>query len=76
MKKKKKRKKFLLSDDKNYAYDYYRNRDWDCIACDKGIFNSAKGFSPLMCSPNRELYIQNDINNINNNNNNDINNLE
>ena len=30
-----------------------------------------------MCSPNRELYIQNDINNINNNNNNnDINNLE
>jgi hypothetical protein len=27
----KKRKKILLSDDKNYAYDYYGNRNWDCV---------------------------------------------
>ena len=41
----------------------------------KGIFNSAKGFYPWMCYLNRELYLQNNINNINHNNN-DINNIE
>ena len=41
----------------------------------KGIFNSAKGFYPLMCSLNREIYLHNNINNINHNNN-DKNNIE
>ena len=60
---KRKRRKFLLGDDKNYAYDYYGNRDWECVACDQGIFISSKGFSPLMCSPNKDLYLQNNIQN-------------
>ena len=40
----KKRKKFLLSDNKNDIYDYYRNRNWDYIDCNKGIFNFEKDF--------------------------------
>ena len=42
-------------------YNYYSNdRLTPCIACDLGINNSIKGYSPLMCSPNSEQYIYKD----------------
>ena len=60
---KKRINKFMIGDDKTYNYDYYNNRDWECPACYIGINNTSRGFSPLMCSPHREYYIQNYENN-------------
>ena len=62
------KKNFLLNYDKNYLYHYYRNINWNCVVCDIEIFNCVKGFSLLIYSQNRELYLQN--NNINHNINN------
>ena len=66
---KKRINKFMIGDDKTYGYDYYGNRIWDCPACIFGINNSSRGFSPLMCSPHRDYYIQNQKKNNNDNNN-------
>ena len=60
---KKRINKFMIGDDKTYNYDYYNNRDWECPACYIGINNTSRGFSPLMCSPHRDYYIQNYENN-------------
>ena len=59
----------MIGDDKTYSYDYYGNRIWDCPACFVGINNSSRGFSPLICSPHKDYYIQNQNQNNNNNNN-------
>ncbi len=41
-------------------YDYYNDSKSDrhktCFACLFGNNNYSKGYSPLMCSPNRSLY--------------------
>lgn len=47
--------KFMSTDD--HFYDYYPGRDFNCFACNLGINNSSRGYSPLMCSPNRKKYI-------------------
>ena len=56
---KKRINKFMIGEDKTYNYDYYNNRNWECPACNIGINLSSRGFSPLMCSPHRQYYIQN-----------------
>ena len=63
--------KFMIGDDKTYSYDYYGNRIWDCPACSIGINNSSRGFSPLMCSPHKDYYIQNKTDNNNDKNDDD-----
>ena len=35
-----------------YNYNYYKNRNLSCRACNIGINNSSRGFSPLICTPN------------------------
>ena len=42
-----------------YGFDYYGDRNVNCFACNLGCNNSSRGFSPLMCSPNRTKYIKN-----------------
>lgn len=41
------------------SYDYIRpERIANCLPCSLGYNNSSKGYSPLLCSPNRILYIK------------------
>ena len=42
-----------------YGFDYYGDRNVNCFACNLGCNNSSRGFSPLICSPNRNKYIKN-----------------
>ena len=42
-----------------YGFDYYGDRNINCFACNLGCNNSSRGFSPLICSPNRTKYIKN-----------------
>ena len=59
-------KKFnICVEDPNYFYDYYINRILNCDPCKIGVSNSNRGFSPLICSPNREKHLKE--NNKNNN---------
>ena len=66
----------MIGEDKTYNYDYYNNRNWECPACSIGINNSSRGFSPLMCSPHRQYYIQNYENKNKENKNEESNNKE
>jgi hypothetical protein len=68
--------KFMIGEDKTYNYDYYNNRNWECPACNIGINLSSRGFSPLMCSPHRQYYIQNYENKNKENKNEESNNKE
>ena len=61
----------MIGEDKTYNYDYYNNRNWECPACNIGINLSSRGFSPLMCSPHRQYYIQNKTDNNNDKNDDD-----
>ena len=46
--------------DQFYGYDYYGDRN-NCFACNLGCNCSSRGFSPLMCSPNRVKYIKKEV---------------
>ena len=42
---------FDNANENNYKFNYYQNRNLSCKACNSGISNSSRGFSPLICSP-------------------------
>ena len=46
--------------DSIWGYDYYGDRN-NCFACNLGCNCSSRGFSPLMCSPNRVKYIKKEV---------------
>ena len=43
-----------------YGYDYYGDRN-NCFACNLGCNCSSRGYSPLMCSPNRSKYLRKEV---------------
>lgn len=43
-----------------YGYDYYGDRN-NCFACNLGCNCSSRGYSPLMCSPNRNKYLRKEV---------------